>query len=651
MTRHTTIARNTRAPHLAALCAAALLGPALPATAQTSADQPPASLRLIDVTGDGLLDRLELTADGELHVSVNLGGRVFDAIAQELPSTPVADILVGDLDDDGLTDLYLVSPAENLALTGDGTGRFTDATARLGLADGGAGVRAQRLDLDGDGFADLLLRNASRDVVFWKTPGLGFERSADTPAEPVDGGALSQPGAAGGSACGRGTGGAAGGGAGGSHDGPGAGADGGATPSGLPPGVEPLVPSGQGASIGSGGSLGGAPRVGGTRGHKGNDGIAPTPVLPPTLAAILDDKYVNDDAGEVDGADIIDGVLTGADVSTVSGDVTHLGGRLGVGTATPSTPFHVLGDTTFELPPEGRIEVSTAAGRPTIRGVIDTGAFTDMLFGNFGLVIEPPQSSRSLTLRRVGSSGAGSSEVWFDRRDAGNQHQGFVGYQEGRGLYLRANGTDRLNIDPDGGSVFTGDVVVPSLSITGNGGTTVPALTVAGMARVDVLEIMGNGGTTLPALTVAGMARVDVLEIMGGSDIVEGFDSAEEQEPGTVVVLDPERPGEVVASRAGYDRRVAGVVSGAGGVRPGMRLTQDGVLGGDVPVAMTGRVYVKCSAENGAIRPGDRLTTAALAGHAMRVSDETRAPGAVLGKAMSSLDEGTGLVLVLVNLQ
>ena len=35
----------------------------------------------------------------------------------------------------------------------------------------------------------------------------------------------------------------------------------------------------------------------------------------------------------------------------------------------------------------------------------------------------------------------------------------------------------------------------------------------------------------------------------------------------------------------------------------------------------------------------------------MKVTDATRADGAVIGKAMSSLDDDTGLVLVLVNLQ
>jgi hypothetical protein len=154
------------------------------------------------------------------------------------------------------------------------------------------------------------------------------------------------------------------------------------------------------------------------------------------------------------------------------------------------------------------------------------------------------------------------------------------------------------------------------------------------------------------ALWADGLAYVKTLQILGGADIVEGFDTGERAlEPGTVVVIDEHRPGDLRASDSAYDHRVAGVVSGAGGIEPGLKLGQEGKLDGDTPVAMSGRVYVRCSAENGAIRPGDLLTTAGSEGHAMRSSDPARANGAVIGKAMSTLDRGTGLVLVLVNLQ
>ena len=116
------------------------------------------------------------------------------------------------------------------------------------------------------------------------------------------------------------------------------------------------------------------------------------------------------------------------------------------------------------------------------------------------------------------------------------------------------------------------------------------------------------------------------------------------------MVIDPERPGKLIPSVDAYDKKVAGIVSGAGGVRPGLSLSQAEVLEGDSKVALAGRVYVKASAEAGAIQPGDLLTSASLAGHAMRAADGERSHGAILGKAMTGLEEGTGLVLVLVNL-
>ena len=45
------------------------------------------------------------------------------------------------------------------------------------------------------------------------------------------------------------------------------------------------------------------------------------------------------------------------------------------------------------------------------------------------------------------------------------------------------------------------------------------------------------------------------------------------------------------------------------------------------------------------------LTTSDTPGHAMKCEDRSRAFGSVIGKAMTDLKEGRGMVLVLVNLQ
>lgn len=152
-----------------------------------------------------------------------------------------------------------------------------------------------------------------------------------------------------------------------------------------------------------------------------------------------------------------------------------------------------------------------------------------------------------------------------------------------------------------------------------------------------------------------GVTHTKVLEILGGADFSERFDVQDGDaaiEPGTVVSIDPEREGRLEPSREAYDRRVAGIVSGAGGVKPGMIMAQDGsIASGEHPVALTGRVYCRVTAAGGPIRPGDLLTTSDVPGLAMRVSDPARAQGAILGKAMGTLEEGEGLVLVLVGLQ
>ena len=60
---------------------------------------------------------------------------------------------------------------------------------------------------------------------------------------------------------------------------------------------------------------------------------------------------------------------------------------------------------------------------------------------------------------------------------------------------------------------------------------------------------------------------------------------------------------------------------------------------------------MRATASNGPIHPGDLLTTSSLDGHAMKATNAKRTYGAVLGKAMSTLEAGEGLVLILVSLQ
>jgi len=96
---------------------------------------------------------------------------------------------------------------------------------------------------------------------------------------------------------------------------------------------------------------------------------------------------------------------------------------------------------------------------------------------------------------------------------------------------------------------------------------------------------------------------------------------------------------------------VAGIVSGANDLPAGAILGNLEGTEGDPPIALSGRVWCWANTSGGPIEPGDLLTTSSKAGMAMRVTDDDRAQGAVLGKAMTALEDGEGLVLVLVTLQ
>ena len=167
-----------------------------------------------------------------------------------------------------------------------------------------------------------------------------------------------------------------------------------------------------------------------------------------------------------------------------------------------------------------------------------------------------------------------------------------------------------------------------------------------------------GGGNTLMTLdgsgnlNVAANASVCTLTIRGGCDVAEPFVmSASAVTKGSVVVIDEQHPGQLKLSDRPYDTRVAGIVSGANGINPGLALHQAGALADGQNVALSGRVYVLADASGSPITPGDLLTTSESPGYAMKVTDHARAQGAILGKAMTGLKEGKGVVLVLVTLQ
>ena len=341
--------------------------------------------------------------------------------------------------------------------------------------------------------------------------------------------------------------------------------------------------------------------------------------------------------------------------------------NVGIGTDTPEGRLDVRG---------GDLIVDSSSGglRIGYGGTGDGWSFATTEGGQTLLLQERP--------------GGGSGEMRVAVRSGGNVGIGTTSPQtrldvDGGNILVR--GPDSFDATGEEATLWLGDANHYIKGVYGKG------VTIGTWWAGDVMYVTEPYGwiginTDQPQadLHVNGRTRTNVLEIVGGSDLAEPFvvnepsavsdqqsareckpsslithhsslitHHADAVQPGMVVVIDPEKPGQLRLAAEAYDRKVAGVISGAKGLNPGMIMRAAGTeqADGDHPVALSGRVWCWCDAKYGPVAPGDRLTTSATPGHAMKVSDRDRADGAVLGKAMTSLEQGTGLVLVLVTLQ
>jgi hypothetical protein len=169
-------------------------------------------------------------------------------------------------------------------------------------------------------------------------------------------------------------------------------------------------------------------------------------------------------------------------------------------------------------------------------------------------------------------------------------------------------------------------------------------------------QFSGNVAVANGDLTVAGDIQVTgdliLVNSLTSGDIAEDFDVSDQPgalEPGTVLVINED--GRLGACEAPYDTRVAGVVSGAGTLKPAVVLQRVSSPTPRSPIALVGKVYCKVDCRFGRIAAGDLLTTSPTLGHAMKVTDRSKALGALIGKALAGLDEGTGLIPIMASLR
>ncbi len=318
------------------------------------------------------------------------------------------------------------------------------------------------------------------------------------------------------------------------------------------------------------------------------------------------------------------------------------GGATAVFGYSNSTGAGVVGES---IAFEGVRGVAHNANHGAVVGIHDGGGF-----GVYGL---STTQSGVVGQSTSGVGVAGESQQGEGVRGTAHNpdHAGVVGVNDGGSFGVYGQSTSSAGVVGETAVAHTFNTPGVYGRSTGDGGIGV--IGEANIGNAWGVYGVSASGVGIYGATTTGFAGyfAGKVGIAGGSDLAELFDLSEQAEPGTLMIIDAKNPGHLTISTRAYDTKVAGIVSGAGDIKPGLTLHQDGVMEGDTEVAIAGRVYVRATAVNGAIEPGDLLTTSDVPGHAMKATDLDRSHGAIIGKAMTGLKDGTGLVLVLVNLQ
>jgi len=235
-----------------------------------------------------------------------------------------------------------------------------------------------------------------------------------------------------------------------------------------------------------------------------------------------------------------------------------------------------------------------------------------------------------------------------NRDPAGNGVLGFTNVPDGAGVE-GVNGRGGHGIFGTGGFGATGMGTEIGVWGIAKGSTawagyfSGPVL-IEGTASLTDVEIAGNVSVT-GNVTVRG----DVL--LPDRDIAEQFEveSPSLCSPGSVMVIGD--AGALVPCSRRYDKRVAGVISGAGTLRSAITLGASGDPAPSAKIALVGTAYCNVDADFAPIEIGDLITTSDTVGHGMKAADHSSSFGAIIGKALGSLRSGRGSIPILLALQ
>jgi hypothetical protein len=387
------------------------------------------------------------------------------------------------------------------------------------------------------------------------------------------------------------------------------------------------------------------------------------------------------------GALTVTGLLTANNFASSSVAITG-GTESGVAITTGSINNTPIGATTASTGKFTTVQATTSASSPLFNSIgatalsIDTGATsyainiaptnaTSIVFGNattnptysfngtgastFGgalTVTGNTQLNGTLSVNgNIGTTGGGNTitigsgattnkaTLYLDN----NYNSGAIQENNDSMIFYNANNSvERMRI------LYNGDVGITTTAPT-------QALTVGtSSTQANILDpygwlCIGSSSNHCAGTYTAGTIYA-ASTTLTGADYAEAYLSTDlNMQPGMLVTSDSENTDDMVeTTTTSYDPTLTGVISTAPGTLIGDTSTDNPIAGTKAyPIALTGRVPVLVTDENGPIKIGDYLTSSAtMPGYAMKATHS----GITIGQALASFDNTTsGALTQMIN--
>jgi hypothetical protein len=319
--------------------------------------------------------------------------------------------------------------------------------------------------------------------------------------------------------------------------------------------------------------------------------------------------------------------------------VFQLGSNVGIGTTSPLYPLHIFSNNTF--PPPGRdfpvtlfaetdASVNSVCPACAIIGIEGlAGAGSGFVIGVDGVTFSAGGIGVEGNFTATTSQGGGGVHGQTSAASGfsyGTSGDALANTGTAVGIFGNSNSPDGFAAyfaNRAGGNIIKGVVSqnpdVPVFRVDGHG------------------TVYANGG-----FQPSGADFAESMAVTGDRN---------KYVAGDLLVIDPSASRHLALAQQPYSTLVAGIYSTKPGILGSTRGVDEPAAKDDVPLAMVGIVPCKVSAENGAIQVGDLLVTSSTPGHAMKGTDRSKMLGAVVGKALEPLEEGKGVIQVLVTLQ